>query len=80
MGFNVSPRSFAVPSELTGDRRSKNINVPKKHTPIRTEKTNVLVASSKWFLSRRAKNTNVLPKNILNTYTYKIRYTQILYI
>lgn len=65
IGFKVSPLSISVPSELTGDRKSKNSNVPKKHTAMRTVKTNVLVASSKWFLSRSAKNTNVFPKNIL---------------
>ena len=30
IGDKVSPRSFSVPSELTGDRKSKNNNVPKK--------------------------------------------------
>lgn len=67
MGFKVSPRSFSVPSELTGDRKSKKNNVPKKHTAMRTVKTKVLVASSKWFLSRSAIYTNVLPKNILES-------------
>lgn len=65
IGFKVSPLSFSVPSELTGDRKSKKNNVPKKHTTMRTVKTNVLVDSSKWFLSWSAKNTNVFPKNIL---------------
>lgn len=51
MGFTVSHRSFSVPSELTGDRKIKKNSVPKKHTAMRTVKTNVLVASSKWFLS-----------------------------
>lgn len=65
IGFKVSPCSFSVPSELTDERNSKNNNVPKEHTAINTVKTNVLVDSSKWFLSRRAKNTNVFPKNML---------------
>lgn len=69
IGFKVSPRSFSVPSEFTGDRKSKQNNVPKKHTVMRTVKTNVLVDSSKWVLSWSAKNTNVFPKNILTIHT-----------
>jgi len=50
-GLKGSPRSFAFPSELTGDRKSRNNRVPKKHTVMRTVKTNVRVSSSRWFLS-----------------------------
>lgn len=67
IGLKVSPCSFSFPSEFTEDRKSKNNNVPKKHTVMRTVKTNVLVVSSKWVLSWNTKNTNVFPKNILKT-------------